>query len=441
MTHFTLPWGEESLDLDVPDHWNIAGCLEPAFRPGVEDVPSEVKRSLHNPVGLPGLGELFQSLSQGERTVKVVLVIDDSSRPTPVAKILPIVIQDLANAGLKPDNVTIIPALGLHLPMQVDEITQRTGLENMSNWKWENPACDDPAHLVFLGTTSRGTPVWVNKTVAEADLVISIGCIEPHLIASFGGGYKNLIPGVAGLATTAHNHSLNCTNDTFNMTGQPIDRNPMRLDLEEGARMLKPPVFIVNAVLNSSNKIVRIVAGDPILAHREGCKISASMYGVGLDQPADIVITSSHPMNRNFRQGVKALGNTIRAVRRGGIMITLVKADEGLGVFGMANQKLPLGRKGIKALAPFLVRLVPRIKLKGMGEEDRFFLYSTLQVIRRADLLMVAPTIPEETRSHLPFARFVDTPREALDSARQRFPSRADVLIFPYGGTTYPSLP
>ena len=135
---------------------------------------------------------------------------------------------------------------------------------------WENPECDTPEKMVILGTTSRGTPVWINKTVAESDLVISIGCIEPHIIASFGGGYKNIVPGVAGRQTIAHNHALNCAPDTFNNVGRPIDGNPMRLDLEEAARMLKPPVFIINAILNYRQGVVKIVAGDPIEAHRAG---------------------------------------------------------------------------------------------------------------------------------------------------------------------------
>ena len=168
------------------------------------------------------------------------------------------------------DCLTIVPALGLHREMLPKEIAHRLGLADLSAFQWANPACDDEASMLNLGTTRRGTPVWIDRTVAEADLIVSIGCIEPHIIASFGGGYKNLVPGVAGRATIAHNHSLNCTPETFNMVGQPIEGNPMRLDLEEAAGMLKPPVFIVNAALNNHQQIVRVVAGHPIQAHRKG---------------------------------------------------------------------------------------------------------------------------------------------------------------------------
>ncbi|MGQ9491184.1 MAG: lactate racemase domain-containing protein [Anaerolineae bacterium] len=206
-----------------------------------------------------------------------------------------------------------------------------------------------------------------------------MGCIEPHIIASFGGGYKNLVPGVADRATVAHNHGLNCTPDTFNNVGQPIERNPMRLDLEEAGRMLVPPVFIVNAVINDRREIVRMVAGDGVAAHRGGAKTSAAIFGVRVPGEADVVITNSRPMDQDLRQGV----------------------------------------------------------------EDRFFLYFAyfaLQAMRRGLLVMFAPTIPAPTKENLPFVLFRDTPAAAVAEAHKRLPGRADVLVFPYGGSTYPIL-
>jgi len=187
-------------------------------------------------------------------------------------------------------------------------------------------------------------------------------------------------------------------------------------------------------------QVVRVVSGNPVAAHREGAQVSATLYGVPVPRPADVVITNSHPMDQDLRQGVKALANTIRAVRPGGVQITLIRAEEGVGAFGLANRRLPLGRGALQALAPLLVRLVPRLKLQGMGEEDRFFLYFALQAMRHARLLIYAPTIPAQTRAALPFVQFVDSPQEAMAIARRRFPRQADVLVFPHGGVTYPIL-
>jgi lactate racemase len=197
-------------------------------------------------------------------------------------------------------------------------------------------------------------------------------------------------------------------------------------------------VFIINAVLNSSLQPVRIVAGDPLAAHREGSRTSAEIYSTRVPKVADVVITSSNPMDSDFRQGVKALANTIRAVRPGGVMIILARAEEGLGVFGLANKKLPVSRKVLKAIAPLILLLVPKLKMKNMGEEDRFFLYFALQAMVRCRLVMYSPTIPQEARDNLVFMEFVNSPEEAIQLACQKFSKKADVAIFPHGGMTYP---
>jgi lactate racemase len=429
-----IPWKGEDLEIPLSSQWTLSGVLQPVSGTATSDPLAETARSLANPIGSPRLRELAQP------EMKFCIVVDDGSRPTPVSKMIPAVLEELLAAGINLSQVSLVAALGVHRSMPDEELANRIGADAFSKMKYCPHNCDDPAGLVRLGTTSRGTPVDLNKVVAQADLVISIGCIEPHIIASFGGGYKNLIPGVASRATIAHNHSLNCRPQTFNMVGQPIEQNPMRQDLEEGCQMLPGKVFIINAVINSSLQVVQVVSGDPIQAHRAGAKISASIYGSSIPALADIVITASHPMDQDLRQGVKALANTIRAVRPGGLVITLVRADEGLGVFGLANRKLPVGKKTLRLLAPLLLPLVPKLKMQGMGEEDRFFLYFALQAMLRCKILMYAPTIPVEIHDNLPFVDFVPNVETALAAARLQFPQKATVLAFPLGGITYPIL-
>lgn len=319
------------------------------------------------------------------------------------------------------------------------EVAERAGMD-LNGFQIVTHDCDDLPGMRLLGVTSYGTPVWVNRSVADADLVISIGCIEPHLIASFGGGYKNILPGVAGRATIAHNHALNCQPQTFDMVGQPIANNPMRLDLEEGCRLLGDKVWIVNAILNHRKQIVRVVAGDPIAAHRAGAEVSARLNGVKIARQADVVIADSFPMDTDLRQGLKALANTLQAVKPGGVMITLVRAEEGVGVLSLAERKFPLSRGVLKLVAPLLVKLVPKLKLSGVGEEERLFLYAVLQGMMRATLILYAPNIPVEKQANLVFFESQPTVEAAIAAASAKLPREADVLVFPYGGITYPQL-
>ena len=426
-----VPWGNQLASVTLPETWQVQGILVPSSVPPCRDPQAEVTRALFTPIGAPRISSLARA------GMKVAIVIDDGSRPTPIGQILPAVVAELEAAGVTRPDMALVPALGLHRPMAQREIAQRVAMD-LEGIQTVTHNCDDPQQMRFLGTTSYGSPVWINRTVADADLVISIGCIEPHLIASFGGGYKNIIPGVAGRVTVAHNHGLNCSPDTFNMVGQPVDRNPMRLDLEEGSQMLGKKVWVVNAILNDCKEVVRVVAGCPIAAHRAGMEVSARLNGVKVPRLADVVITDSHPMDQDLRQGVKALANTIRAVKPGGVLITLVRAEEGMGVFGLANRKFPLSRGALKVVAPLLVNFVPKMKLRGMGEEDRFFLYFALQAMIHARLIMYAPTIPVEKQANLPFVEFMPTIEQAIQAAHTKFPGTADVLAFPCGGITYP---
>ena len=431
----TVPWGpEKTLALKLPDGWNVMGVFEPNPLPPAADPDAAVREALARPFGMRPLREVARGAG------RVVILVDDLSRPTPVHLLMPHVIAELEAAGVSRDKLTLVTTLGTHRAMTQDELAKKAGREWAGAIKWENHDYADPAKNVLLGMTSRGTPVHVNATVASADLVVSLGVIEPHVIAGFGGGYKNLIPGAAGAQTIGATHTLNLTPGTYNMTGRPPEENPMRLDLEEGGRLLKKPFFIVNTILDKSLRVVRVVAGDPVAAHREGIKTSSQMCGVKIPRQADVLITCSYPMDLDLRQGFKALANGIRAVRPGGLLIDLVYAVEGVGHMGMGKKKPPLGRSALRLLAPLLLWGLPRKRSAAQGEEDKFFTYFALQGLRRNDLLLYAPTIPRGFAANVPFAEFSWTLDELWTIARRRMPGRADVLVFPAGGVTYPIL-
>lgn len=434
MSGVTIPWGEPgSLTLDLPAQWNLLAVLEPNPLPPVSDPATAVRQALAQPIDSPMLAQA----AIGAR--KVAILVDDLSRPTPAHVLLTPVMQQLAAAGVGREAVTLVMALGTHRSMTHDDVAKKVGGEWAGSLAWENHDDATPAKNVYVGKTSRGTPVFVNATVAAADLVVSLGVIEPHVIAGFGGGYKNLIPGAAGAQTIAATHTLNLTPATFHMTGRAAEENPMRLDLEEGGALLRKPFFLVNAILDARLRIVRVVAGHPVAAHREGARTSAQMYAVKIPRPADVVIASSYPMDIDLRQGLKALANTIHAVRPGGLIIDVVRAKEGVGHMALGGAP-PLGRAMLKLLAPLLLKALPRKRSSGQGEEYKFFTYFGLQALRRNHLLVYAPSVPREFAATVPIAEFAWTLDELWAAARRRFPARADVLVFPAGGVTYPVL-
>ncbi|MEW5946448.1 MAG: nickel-dependent lactate racemase [bacterium] len=430
-----IPWGADGvLEFELPGGWNLLGSMRPASPSALADVETELERALVQPTGCGPLAEL----ARGKR--KVAIVVDDISRPTPAYRLMGKVLEHLAGGGVKADSVTLIPGLGVHRPMTREEMEAKAGKANLETARWENHDSRDGEKLVFLGRTRRGTRVYVNRTVAESDLVVLVGTIEPHVHAGFGGGYKNILPGVSGVVTISRNHAICAHPRYFSMIGTEPEKNPMRLDIEEAGRMLKGTVFIVNTVLDQGGGIVAVVAGDPVAAHRRGVKAAAGMYGVRVPRRADVVITGSSPMDLDLRQGGKAIANTLFAAKPGGVIIAAMKCEEGIGSVRIPKFMIPSNPLAAKLVAKLLCLAVTRIAPPGISPEERFAAYFLFRAVLRNRILLYAPSICDELKGKIPIAKVYGDFEEVIREAHGIRP-RADVLIFPSGGVTYPVLP
>ena len=318
----TLKYGHGTQTATIPDE-NYLGELNVATDlPGAEDPYAEVLRSLRDPIGTPPLAEMVKGVQS------VAVVVNDHTRKTPTRLILPPVLDELNEAGIPDSAVTVIFGCGTHRDVTQEEADYLLGNHCCDRVKWENHQHlgDD---LVNLGDNGLGNTVWINKTFVEADFRLLIGDIEFHYYAGYSGGRKSVLPAVAGDKTIQHNHAQLLHPNAS--TGNLVD-NPIHEDMVASARMAKTD-FIVNTVNNTKREIVRSFAGDLEGAHLEGIKMVDSMYKVNLPQLADIVVVSSGgaPKDLDIYQGTKSVDNALRAVRKGGALVALLEAPEGLG--------------------------------------------------------------------------------------------------------------
>lgn len=380
----------------------------------------------------------LKELAQGKK--KVAIVVDDISRPTPAYLLLGKILDHLVQGGVDLKSVTIVTAPGLHREMSLEDMERKAGKDVLEKVGWENHNCRNSDQLCFLGKTDRGTPIFINKTVAEADLRVLVGTIEPHPHAGFGGGFKNILPGVAGVETIAANHAICASPKYFFMLGSDPANNPMRLDLEQAGSMLKGVTFLVNTVLNAQMLIIGLVAGDPIGAHRRGVKLAAEVFGVKIPAQADVVITDSFPMDIDLRQGAKAVANVLYAARPGGVILAALKCEEGLG-----NMRVPqLKLSGLpafiwKPIIWLLAMLITKVSPPGTSPEERFSTYFMLKAILRNRILVYSPSVASQAEGLLPGIEIFRDFQDALRAAAKAFP-KADVVIFPHGGAIYPEI-
>lgn len=429
----TVPFAGRELSLRLPSGWQVLSEVRPVAMAPLDDPKAALREALSAPIGRAPLGSL-----EGKR---VVVAVDDGSRPTPAHLYFDVVLDWLLAAGARREDLLLLPALGVHRPMTRAELEAKVGAGSLEGLEVASHDCKDPKALVSLGRTSRGTPVLLNRHLVEADLVVCVGAIEPHLLLGFGGGLKMLIPGLAGAETIAKNHMQGVSPERFNYVGERD--SAMRLDLEEGAQKLRADLFVVNVVMNEALEPCRFVCGDPVAAHRAGVETVEAIAGRPVPAQADVAIVVSNPMNADLRQGMKCLGNVAPAVREGGVVVALLECRNGVGDVAVPERNLPHPvLRGLLRLAgkDRVLGLVDLMK-RGAGIEERFLAHFSLQVARSLELLVHSPNLPLSLDRRLGVARLLESPEALVAAAAKAAPRRARVIVFPSGGATYPILP
>jgi len=317
MRSVNIHYGKEILTLKIKEN-SLRHELKPADIMPVENVQDELLRALKDPVNSVELGMIVR------RGNKVVILADDITRLTPVRDILPHVLGVLNKAGVPDEDITLVIALGTHRSMTDAEIREKYGDEVVRRIKIVNHDCLNKDLLVHYGTTRRGTDIWVNRTVVEADVRIAVGNIVPHHPTGWSGGAKILLPGVAGQLTTGQFHLLGATEQLLGEI-----ETPCREEMEDFASNTGLE-FIINTVLDRDGRIVRIVAGHMIDAHREGVKWGRRVFGAPFSEKTDITISSTFPVDFDLFQADKGLFSAAISTKRGGEIILLSPCYEGV---------------------------------------------------------------------------------------------------------------
>jgi nickel-dependent lactate racemase len=429
-----IPFEKAELTIELPEDWQVLDTVKPVNHAAFPDVSAALTRALNHPIGSAPL----RDKNLGKK--KILLCVEDISRPTPTAKFFGPLVEYLLANGARKENILVLFGLGTHRDMTADEARQKLGETDLKGIKWVNHAFTDEKQLKYLGMTSRGTYVSLNRHLTEADLIITVGAIEPHLLLGFSGGSKMIIPGLASARTIGENHMQGVSGEKYNYVGMP--ESPMRLDLEEGAGMLKKDIFIVNAVTNDELQICGFFAGDPVKAHRAGVKFSQSLTERPIKQQADVVIVASSPMNGDLRQSMKCIGNVQQAARPGGLLLGFIECRHGIGDVTVPPKTLPHG------LLRGMFKIIGKDKLlgfldkvrKGAGIEERFLSHFSAQLALRNEIFVYSRKLPSDTGKKLGIFVQFDDIQKMMDAARRKAPKNATVLVFPFGGATYPKV-
>ncbi len=422
MKHVTaVAYARGAKRLEV-DRDRLAFCVEPSLppRPSSGEERDVIRRATSNPIGQSPLDQLV------EPGHTVAVLVDDFTRPTPAYKVLPVVLGELVKAGVAEPSIRIVIARGMHRRLSRADMEQKVGKDVLARYEVKNHENDKD--LVRLGESGKGTPVWINRTVVEADVRVAIGSVCAHPVAGYGGGGKIIVPGVAGKETIHVNHSR-C--DHPGVAIGKIEGNPVREDMNDIARMAKLD-FMVNTILNPHREIIAAVAGDVVEAHEEGIRLYDKTYGAEVRELADLVVVGASPRDATFGHAALALHAGAAMAKPGGTLVLVAPCTEGPGSRD--------GRKRFRELAE-----MPPSELMGLIRDGKVsasggaFDYCYARATHGRRVVLVSDNFSASEAEELGVGYAVSV-QDAVDSALSEMPPDASVGVLPVGGLTVPLL-
>jgi len=386
-------------------------------RPSRTEEDERVREALQNPIGS---GRIENLVGKGD---KVALLVDDWTRPTPAYKVVPIVLEELLNGGVKAENVRIILACGTHPPLNRLQMVEKLGRNVIDRFcvQNHNPLSD----LLNLGESEKGTPVFVNKFFMDADFKVAVGGICAHPIAGYGGGAKIIVPGIAGEKTINHNHSMA---DNPNVAIGRLEGNPVREDMEDVARMAGLD-FIVNVILNPKKEIVNAVAGDFVNAHREGIVHYNQIYGIKVGEQADIVVLGANPRDATIYHGTFALPCAVPLIKEGETIIWVAPCLTGPGT-RLEREEF---HRTLSIPPDQMMKLIKKGEIPASGG---VFDWCTSKVVHRNRVVLVSDMISEKEAEEFGFY-YGESIQKVLDEELRKNKD-AKVTVIPVGGLAVP---
>ena len=328
MNEIHLPWSAWYRDathrLLLPDSWTI-DVLGPA------DAPACPPAALRQAFEFPFDGAAVRRRAAGCKSA--CIVVDDLARPTPAALILPLVLEELHQAGLKADRIRIVAATGSHGVLDRERLARKVGSDICERYDVSSHDCR--TSLAATGIQYGNRELLINRTFLESDFKIAVGSVLPHSFAGYSGGAKLILPGLADLHATSRSHQF--VQMGFR-GGADLSRNRFRLEAEDLARRLGLGC-VVNVLTNSRREISAVVVGNLVSAHRRACELAQAQYRTPIQKTYDCLVINAYPKDLDLLQAENAFIplKTARSplVRDEGVVVLASAASEGLGRHGL----------------------------------------------------------------------------------------------------------
>ena len=411
-----LEYGRDGLSVDLPADRVVRTLAYKDAEP-LDDPARALLATLQHPISSPSLETLAQ-----ER-LDACIVICDITRPVPNRLILTELLATLHRSGIPAERVLILVATGLHRPSTTDEIVEMVGPEIARQYRIEDHHGQVLEEHTHLGDSPRGVPIWIDSRYLQADLKITVGLIEPHLMAGFSGGRKLICPGIAALETVKVWHGPEFLEhpkaDCGILDGNPVHEENTWIARRAGCD------FIVNVVMDDQRRPLKFVSGDMEAAFLAGVDFVRKVVTDTVETPVDVVVTSGagYPLDTTFYQSIKGLTGALPIVKEGGTIVLAASMSEGIG-----SPQFEQLFDEHDSLESFVERILGRDYFK----LDQWQLEELAKVRRKARVKVITDGLTPETVNRL-FVESAPSVEEAVADSLVEYGPEATLAVIPKG--------
>ncbi|MCS7286134.1 MAG: nickel-dependent lactate racemase [Anaerolineae bacterium] len=423
---FKVPFGKGFLEFELPPGFE-GYVVEPREAEPVPDLNWAVRTALAEPEDSPPLKEMARP---GD---KVCIVFTDATRASPDHVLVPALLRELKEAGVRDSDITLLCGVGMHRPSTYEEKVEKLTAEVVRRYRVIDHEAQNPKMLVDLGETETGIPLLVNRIACEADILIATGVVEPHQYAGYSGGRKTVAIGAGGEKTIQATHSPWILEHPGTRLGR-IEGNPFHEAITEAARRAGLR-FILNVINNDKGEVVAVKAGEPEAAFQELVTLARAIYEVPVPRQYDVVVAGvGYPKDVNLYQATRAASYIYFApspvVKPGGFIIVPAPCDEGPGQ-GVGEQRFFEVLKN----APDVQSILEEARKHGLkaGEQRAFIMAKVLEGCR----VIIAGAKDQEMVRQAKMIPASDL-KEAFSIASSELGGRGEVLIVPHALLTLP---
>lgn len=418
-------YGKTGLEISLDPSWNVT-IFRPEKQNIVENPINAVRNAIKNPLGMPPLKQIIYQKSDLD---KICIVVSDSTRPVPSHIILEGLIKDINEYGVEDEQICILVATGLHRNSRNDELERMLGSELKNRLEVINHVATDKESQIYIGKSSNGVPIYINKNYYNSDIKILTGYVGPHLFAGFSGGRKSIVPGIVGQETILGNHSAEMIDSPYARFGI-YKENPLHKNMLEIAKIVGVD-FIVNVCINEQHKITKIAAGDLERVHEQLVDYQLEHVFKDISEPFDIVVCGNggYPLDLDLYLAVKSILIGEMGVKKNGTIIAVNECIDGIGKDTFRD----LLNLGIKPK-----EIYEKVMNKEIEVLDKWGIQVLARVMMKADIYVVSELKEKELGNvGLKYASSVEN---AINLALKKHGKDAKILILPNGPQLLPLL-